>query len=369
VRVQGEGAAEQIAAAIRGFNELLAQGAVPRPDLLIVARGGGSLEDLWCFNEEIVVRAAADSMIPLISAVGHETDVTLIDFAADKRAPTPTAAAEMAVPVRAELIVQVATLTRRAFGGWQRAHESRRSELRSAIRALPSAAEVFAIPRQRLDAATSALPRALRANTHAHHRRYGNAASKLTLPVLQAQLVHARHRLTTGGERVGHSMRALLARRSERFAALDARLASSLRANATVNRNRLVADRERVARLTERVRLAFAVAQQRRAARIEHAGQLLDALSYRGVLERGFALVRDDAGAPIRRAAMVASGMSLTLEFADGSVGATVGADTRPPERSSPPAKTPQDKPTKASPNKAGAERSRVNQASLFDDK
>ena len=115
VKVQGEGSAEQIAAAIRGFNALPEGGRIPRPDLLIVARGGGSLEDLWSFNEEIVVRAAADSMIPLISAVGHETDITLIDFAADKRAPTPTAAAEMAVPVRSELFVEVAALARRTM--------------------------------------------------------------------------------------------------------------------------------------------------------------------------------------------------------------------------------------------------------------
>ncbi|MHA1600379.1 MAG: exodeoxyribonuclease VII large subunit, partial [Alphaproteobacteria bacterium] len=111
VLVQGEGAAEQVAAAIRGFNDLpadlLTGGPVRRPDLLIVARGGGSLEDLWAFNEEVVVRAAADSAIPLISAVGHETDNTLIDLAADRRAPTPSAAAEMAVPVRAELVAQV----------------------------------------------------------------------------------------------------------------------------------------------------------------------------------------------------------------------------------------------------------------------
>src|SRR5487761_350832 len=132
VKVQGEGSAEQIAGAIRGFNALPEEGPIPRPDLLIVARGGGSLEDLWSFNEEIVVRAAAESMIPLISAVGHETDITLIDFAADKRAPTPTAAAEMAVPVRAELFVEVAGLARRTMLCWQRGHESRRNELRAA---------------------------------------------------------------------------------------------------------------------------------------------------------------------------------------------------------------------------------------------
>ena len=139
VKVQGEGSAEQVAAAIRGFNALPEAGRIPRPDLLIVARGGGSLEDLWSFNEEIVVRAAAESMIPLISAVGHETDMTLIDFAADKRAPTPTAAAEMAVPVRSELFVEVESLARRTMVCWQRGQESRRNELRAAARALPGA--------------------------------------------------------------------------------------------------------------------------------------------------------------------------------------------------------------------------------------
>src|SRR6187402_3835695 len=119
VKVQGDGSAEQVAAAIRGFNALPEGGRIPRPDLLIVARGGGSLEDLWSFNEEIVVRAAADSMIPLISAVGHETDFTLLDFAADKRAPTPTAAAEMAVPVRTDLIAELMSKARRALACWQ----------------------------------------------------------------------------------------------------------------------------------------------------------------------------------------------------------------------------------------------------------
>src|SRR6202790_4785517 len=132
VRVQGEGSAEQVATAIRGFNALPAAGPIARPDLIIVARGGGSLEDLWSFNEESVVRAAAESMIPLISAVGHETDVTLIDFAADKRAPTPSAAAEMAVPVRADLLLEIDSLARRAIACWQRGQEGRRNELRAA---------------------------------------------------------------------------------------------------------------------------------------------------------------------------------------------------------------------------------------------
>src|SRR5437588_6323252 len=161
VKVQGDGSAEQVAAAIRGFNALPETGRIPRPDLLIVARGGGSLEDLWSFTEESVVRAAASSLIPLISAVGHETDITLIDFAADKRAPTPTAAAEMAVPVRSELLVEVASLARRTMVYWQRGQESRRNEFRAAARALPAASELLAIPRPRPDSARGALPRAL----------------------------------------------------------------------------------------------------------------------------------------------------------------------------------------------------------------
>src|SRR3982751_660297 len=161
VRVQGEGAAEEVAAAIRGFNAPPEGGRLPRPDLLIVARGGGSIEDLWAFNEEIVVRAAAESMIPLISAVGHETDITLIDFVADKRAPTPTAAAEMAVPVRADLITRISALNNRQVACWQRGIENRRKELRSLARALPGLEDLFALPRQRLDGLAERLPQSL----------------------------------------------------------------------------------------------------------------------------------------------------------------------------------------------------------------
>src|SRR5436853_4344232 len=162
VKVQGEGSAEEVAAAIEGFNALPDGGRIRRPDLLIVARGGGSLEDLWSFNEEIVVRAAAESMIPLISAVGHETDVTLIDFASDKRCPTPSAAAECAVPVRSDLLAQIDSLARRHLSSWARGMEARRTELRAAARALPAADELLAVPRQKLDSLSERLPRALK---------------------------------------------------------------------------------------------------------------------------------------------------------------------------------------------------------------
>jgi exodeoxyribonuclease VII large subunit len=330
VRVQGEGSAEQIAGAIRGFNALPEGGRIPRPDLLIVARGGGSLEDLWSFNEEIVVRAAAESMIPLISAVGHETDVTLIDFAADKRAPTPTAAAEMAVPVRSELLVEVAGLARRTILCWHRGQEMRRNELRAAVRALPGQGELLSIPRQRLDGATSALPRGLKANTHAHFRRFAGTSARLTIRVLRAQLAQAQHRLAVSGERIAHSAKSLLRNRNDRFAALAMRLKASKLSNAQAQRQAITRNRERTLRLAERARRALATSTQRLSARVAHSGQLLNALSYRGVLARGFALVRDDAGHPLHAAANVGPGARMSIEFADGRVGAIADSADRP---------------------------------------
>jgi exodeoxyribonuclease VII large subunit len=327
VRVQGDGSAEQIANAIRGFNALPEGGRIPRPDLLIVARGGGSLEDLWSFNEEIVVRAAAESMIPLISAVGHETDITLIDFAADKRAPTPTAAAEMAVPVRSELLVEVASLARRTILCWQRGQEMRRNELRAAVRALPGQGELLSIPRQRLDGATSALPRGLKANTHAHFRRFAGTSARLTIRVLRAQLAQAQHRLAVSGERIALSAKSLLRSRNDRFAALTMRLKASRLSNAQAQRQTIARDRERTLRLAERARRALATSSQRLSARVAHSGQLLNALSYRGVLARGFALVRDDAGHPLHAAASVGPGARMSIEFSDGRVGAIADSD------------------------------------------
>jgi exodeoxyribonuclease VII large subunit len=360
VKVQGEGSAEQIAAAIRGFNALPQTGRIPRPDLLIVARGGGSLEDLWSFNEEIVVRAAAESMIPLISAVGHETDITLIDFAADKRAPTPTAAAEMAVPVRAELFVEVESLARRTIMCWQRGQEFRRNELRAAVRALPAATELLAIPRQRLDRAASSLPRGLKANTHAHFRRFAGASARLTVRVLRGQLTQAKHRLTVSGERMTHSARTLLRNRRDRFAGLEIRLKASKLSNAQAQRQRIARERERVARLAERARRALATATQRLAARVAHSGQLLGALSYRSVLARGFALVRDEQGHPVHAAASIGPGARLDLEFSDGRVAATADADR--------PAATRTVKPAASEPKAAAPKRviKPVGQGSLF---
>jgi exodeoxyribonuclease VII large subunit len=181
VRVQGEQCAAEVAAAITGFNALPEGGAIPRPDLLIVARGGGSLEDLWGFNEEIVVRAAAASEIPLISAVGHETDWTLIDLAADMRCPTPTAAAECAVPVRVELAAQLSELASRNARGLTRAMAERRNRLTAAGRGLPRPDDILALARQRLDGCSGRLLRGLKADVEKRRARFAEARGKLSL--------------------------------------------------------------------------------------------------------------------------------------------------------------------------------------------
>jgi exodeoxyribonuclease VII large subunit len=322
VRVQGDGSAEQIAVAIRGFNALPETGPIPRPDLVIVARGGGSLEDLWSFNEESVVRAAADSMIPLISAVGHETDITLIDFAADKRAPTPTAAAEMAVPVRSELLVQVDSLARRSLACWQRCQEARRTELRAAMRALPTAEELFSLPRQRLD----------------------HAAARLTLQTLHTRIARERQQMALLAQRSRQCLRHGVERRRERFEQLAHRLSAARFAYANARRTQIERARERTQALFARATHATTSLLQNRAARVERAERLLAAVSYRGVLARGFALVRAADGKPLRSAAAVTAGLQLTIEFADGRVRATTDgapamapapAPAKPPRRGS----------------------------------
>jgi exodeoxyribonuclease VII large subunit len=337
VRVQGEGSAEEVAAAIHGYNALPLNGPIRKPDLLIVARGGGSLEDLWSFNDEIVVRAAAASMIPLIAAVGHETDVTLIDFAADMRAPTPTAAAERAVPVRAELLVRVDGLGQRSLARWYRCQETRHTELRAAIRALPSAEALLALPRQRLDQASARLPRALIANAQIHHRRFSRVTVRLGPQILSARMARCRELVTALVERAQRAENVVRLRRRERLATATVRLAAGLRANADVHRDRIDRQRERVAALAERSARAARLLLRHRVTSLERCGQLLTALSHRGVLARGFALVRDLEGRPLRQAAQVNAGMPLDVEFSDGHVRALAeGSGAAPVGKSEP---------------------------------
>lgn len=291
VPVQGQDAAARIAAALAGIDRLPVDG-IPRPDVLIVARGGGSLEDLMAFNEEVVVRAAAACGIPLISAVGHETDVTLLDHVADQRAPTPTAAAELAVPARAALVAALAQTTARLAGSHARTTEARRHRLAAAGARLPDLPAVLEQARlrldergQRLDRALPALAAARRAALVAIERRIVEPRAALAARRAQVDLLAVRHRAGLVGA----------VQRARRAAAALARLSpASLRAL-------LAADR---------ARLALGAAT-------------LEGLSYASVLARGFALVRDPAGVPLTRAAAIRGGDRLRLTFQDGELAAT----------------------------------------------
>jgi exodeoxyribonuclease VII large subunit len=192
VAVQGEGASAQVAAAVRGFDAMM-----HRPDLIIIARGGGSIEDLWAFNEEEVVRAVAACSIPIISAVGHETDTTLCDFAADVRAPTPTAAAEMAVPVRAELLAQVGEAGLRASRCANRALERAGEQLENSLRRFPARDSLMAPQQQRLDELAERLPRALGSRLGHARADLGHAAGALRPSLLNANLRRGRERLSS----------------------------------------------------------------------------------------------------------------------------------------------------------------------------
>jgi exodeoxyribonuclease VII large subunit len=308
VRVQGDTCAAEVSAAIRGFNALAVEGPIRRPDLIIVARGGGSIEDLWGFNEEAVVRAAADSRIPLIAAVGHETDWTLIDYAADRRAPTPTGAAEIAVPVRADLLGQTGDFARRLLAALLRHLDRRRADLRGTARLLPSPEALLAGPRQRLDVAGGKLAHALVVNQRRHEGRLADVARRLQRLSPQARLAAMRARIDGLGQR------------------LSAARAANLRAE----RLRLGQRHERLEALSQRAGRAVAALLARRRDRLEGAWRLAESYSYHGVLARGFALVRDADGAPVRLAAGVRDGAALQIEFTDGSIRATAGDTPRP---------------------------------------
>ena len=224
VLVQGSGAAAQIAGAVRGFSELSEGGAIPRPDLVIVARGGGSIEDLWAFNEEAVVRAIAKCTIPVISAVGHETDTTLADFAADRRAPTPTAAAEMAVPVRSDLAIQLTELGLRKRRAVVRPLQLGRERLAARTERLPAPTALFSAHSQRLDEAAERLRRGLTERTQLARGELQRVAGRLSAPLLNARAGAARDRFV-GLVRLFHSLDPdrVLSRGYARITALDGR--------------------------------------------------------------------------------------------------------------------------------------------------
>jgi len=278
VKVQGEGAAEAVAAAVAGFNAL-----PDRPDVLIVARGGGSIEDLWAFNEEIVVRAVAASTIPVISAVGHETDTTLVDFAADLRAPTPTAAAELAVPVRAELVATTSSLAARLDGALAKAASARGERLSLWAARLPMPAAILALKAQRFDDMGERLPRALRAALNIWQGRYDRAAEPLR-GAARGRFAEARQTLTMSASRLRPHLLANASRRAER--------------------------------------------------RYSEATRLFQSLDPKEVLKRGYAIVSRPGGGIIKSAREARAETSLGLRFADDEtpVPVLVGARKQKPK-------------------------------------
>ncbi len=274
VRVQGETCGTEVAAAIRGFNALGEGGNLPRPDVLIVGRGGGSLEDLWGFNEEQVARAVSESSIPLISAVGHETDWTVIDLVADARAPTPTKAAEWAVPVHSDLLERLGENRHRLGIAQRRALEQHRVMLKAASRGLPKLSDLLALPRQRFDAASDRLPRALLAGTRVQATRLTRASARLRPGMLKQRTAQAREALTRNGQRGVRGLQLMVETRRR-----------------LLNGNT----------------------------------HLLTSLGHRSVLARGFALVRDGKGHMVRTVRSVSLGDTLEMEFSDGRVAATAG--------------------------------------------
>jgi exodeoxyribonuclease VII large subunit len=309
VLVQGPGAAAQVAAAIRGFNALPAGGTTPRPDLLIVARGGGSIEDLMAFNEEEVVRAAAASAIPLISAVGHETDTTLIDFAAARRAPTPTAAAEVAVPVRTELLARLFDHARRLIGGLDRMISERRLHVAGLTRGLGDPAGLVAAAGQRLDDRLERLGQAGRGLLVMRRGR---------LDTLRARLPHPRTQLS------------LLAHRL-------AGVAGRLRKQPLDDEVRRY--RETLARCAARLALDGRRAIAERRDRLEGLVRVLETLSYKNTLERGYVAVRDARGRPVLSALAAEPGHTLELEFRDGRRAVTVEGKLKAAVKPAPPGK------------------------------
>ncbi|WP_172294035.1 exodeoxyribonuclease VII large subunit [Pseudoruegeria sp. HB172150] len=335
VAVQGERCAPEVTRAIEGFNRLSPGGALPRPDLLIVARGGGSIEDLWGFNEESVARAAAASEIPLISAVGHETDTTLIDFVSDRRAPTPTAAAELAVPVRLELLAwadqQEARLSRAVTLGVTR----RRQRLADLSRALPRPEALVGQARQRLDYLGERLPRALEAARERKRARLAEAAVHLRPGMLRRAVADRRRAVDQVAGRLAPALRRVAAEKERGFRGTAGRL------RGTVLQRDLRRQAEAFGRVVARLAAAGRGQVEGWARRLDGLERLRQSLGYTETLRRGYAVVRGD-GAVVTRKAAAEQAHGLEIEFADGRLKLGGGGPARrgkpadePPEQGS----------------------------------
>ncbi len=323
VAVQGEGCAAQVAAAIAGFNALSDE---LRPDVIIVARGGGSLEDLMGFNDEAVVRAVAASLIPLISAVGHETDTTLCDYAADLRAPTPTAAAELAVPVRLELVATVQGRGARLIAGVVRALKDGEDRLASLVRGLPPLERLIEERQQRVDGAGERLATAMGG-------RLTNAA--LTLAGLVAALRSPREQVAAKSQELGQWQARLLVAMQGRVRAMDERSGSlATRLQPALLTREMDQRRINLGQWQTRLTEAMARGQHARETAVLASGERLEANSHTAILARGFALVRDEQGRVVDSVSPATVGAAWQVTFKDGSVAVRV-------DRPNPPATTP----------------------------
>lgn len=312
VAVQGQRCAPEVANAIRGFNAMTPGGALPRPDLIIVARGGGSLEDLWGFNEEIVARAAVASDIPLISAVGHETDTTLIDFVSDMRAPTPTAAAEMAVPVRLDLMAWVDQQGARLSASLSNGLSQRQQRLRDLSRGLPQKDSLLDGPRQRFDTWAERLPVALRQAVARKELALSRASGALRPSVLRGRLDRANDRLQNAARGLNADVVARdIARKSDRLT----QVARGLRSD-VISRD-ITRKLDRLDAMTARLAARAQSDQAARLARLDGLDRLRETLGYQATLERGYAVVRTD-GAVVTSAQAAKKAASLEIQFADG---------------------------------------------------
>jgi len=311
VAVQGSNCASEVARAIEGFNALKIMGALPRPDLIIVARGGGSIEDLWGFNDEIVVRAASASTIPLISAVGHETDTTLIDFVSDMRAPTPTAAAELAVPVRLELLAEINSMNARAAQALVNIMSRHRQRLVDVARALPRPENLTTQPQQRLDIWEGRLPLALRSLMQRQQLRLSGAAAQIKPSSVSRLLENESQKIQMMGKRLRLALVRQIASTHQVFSVA----VSGLRTSPLVERTQRL--RRELNDIGPRLRKNFDRVIIELRSLLGSTDRLRETLGYRETLRRGYAVVRSDVSL-ITGVADAKLAKILEIEFIDG---------------------------------------------------